>query len=46
MTDPQIAVPKPFNTTTDNLERLCRFFACPIEALVEYVPDSSKMPRE
>lgn len=26
---------------TDNLDRLCNFFACRIEELVEHVPDSS-----
>lgn len=41
----RIAGPKPFNTTTDNLERLCEFFDCPIEALVEYVPEATKDQR-
>ena len=27
------------NTQTDNLDRLCRYFDCRIEDLVEYVPD-------
>jgi putative transcriptional regulator len=40
----RIAGPRPFNTTTDNLERLCQFFGCPIEALVEYVPDNPSAP--
>ena len=31
--------PKHFNTTTDNLERLCKFFGCQVSNLVEYVPD-------
>lgn len=31
--------PKHFNTTTDNLERLCKFFGCQVSDLVEYVPD-------
>jgi putative transcriptional regulator len=35
----RIAGPRPFNTTTDNLEALCRFFDCQVEDLVEYVPD-------
>ena len=26
---------------TDNLDRLCAYFGCPIEALVEYVPDGA-----
>lgn len=29
-----------YSTVTDSLDRLCRFFECPIERLVEYVPDS------
>lgn len=27
------------NTVTDNLDRLCRFFDCRVEDLIEYVPD-------
>jgi putative transcriptional regulator len=38
----RIAGPKPFNTTTDNLELLCAFFGCRIEDLVEYVPDAGQ----
>lgn len=33
--------PKPFNTTTDNLEKLCRFFGCQVNDLVEYVQDDA-----
>lgn len=33
--------PRPFNTTTDNLEKLCRFFGCQVSDLVEYVPDEA-----
>jgi putative transcriptional regulator len=28
-----------YTTGTDNLDRLCRFFGCPLEKLAEYVPD-------
>ena len=28
-----------YNTTTDNLDLLCEYFGCPIEKLVEHVPD-------
>jgi len=28
-----------YNTTTDNIDKLCRFFDCPVERLMEYVPD-------
>jgi DNA-binding Xre family transcriptional regulator len=30
-----------FSTSTDHLDRLCRFFGCTIEDLVEYVPDET-----
>ena len=33
--------PRPFNTTTDNLEKLCKFFGCQVSDLVEYVPDGA-----
>ena len=32
---------KGYNTTTDVLDRLCKFFNCPIEQLVEYLPDDA-----
>ncbi|RME58809.1 transcriptional regulator, partial [Candidatus Parcubacteria bacterium] len=28
-----------YNTTTDNLDKLCNYFKCPIEKLVEHIPD-------
>ena len=28
-----------YNTTTENLGKLCAFFGCRIEDLVEYIPD-------
>jgi len=28
-----------YNTTTDNIDRLCRFFGCSVDKLIEYVPD-------
>lgn len=36
----KIANKRGCNTTTDNLDRLCRFFGCRVEQLVEYVCDS------
>ena len=30
---------KGYSTVTDNLDKLCRFFACKVEELVEYIPD-------
>ena len=38
----KIAGQKGYNTTTENIDRLCAFFDCPIEKLVEYVPDRGK----
>jgi DNA-binding Xre family transcriptional regulator len=28
-----------YNTTTDNVDKLCRYFDCAVEKLIEYVPD-------
>ena len=30
---------KGYNTGTDNLDRLCDYFQCQIEELVEYIPE-------
>ena len=38
--------PKHFNTTTDNLEKLCKFFGCQVSDLVEYVPDDAAQTAE
>lgn len=35
----KIANKKGYNCTTDNLDRLCAFFGCRIEALVGYLPE-------
>jgi putative transcriptional regulator len=29
-----------YSTVTENLDRLCKFFSCPVERLIEYVPDA------
>ena len=29
-----------YSTVTESLDRLCSYFKCPIENLVEYVPDT------
>lgn len=29
-----------YSTVTESLDRLCSYFECPIEKLVEYVPDA------
>lgn len=28
-----------YNTTTDNIDKLCRYFECNVDKLMEYVPD-------
>jgi len=28
-----------YNTTTDNIDKLCRYFGCNVDKLMEYVPD-------
>ncbi len=40
-----LSAPRPIHTTTDNLDRLCFFFGCKIEELVEYVPTPPPAPR-
>jgi putative transcriptional regulator len=35
----KIASQRPYNTTTDNLEKLCKFFVCSWSEIAEYVPD-------
>lgn len=36
----KIANARGYNTTTDNLDKLCEFFQCPISRLAEHVPES------
>ena len=33
-----------YNTTTDNIDKLCRYFGCSVEKLMEYVPDEELFP--
>ncbi len=35
----KIANQRSYNTTTDNIDRLCKFFECQIGDLMEYVED-------
>jgi putative transcriptional regulator len=35
----RIAGQRGYNTTTDNIDRLCKYFGCRVENLMEYVPD-------
>ena len=36
--------PKPFNSTTNNVDALCKFFGCTVADLLEYVPDPAVEP--
>ncbi|WP_369681999.1 helix-turn-helix domain-containing protein [Malonomonas rubra] len=38
----RIASQKGYNTTTDNLNRICLFFGCKIEDLVEVIPEDEE----
>lgn len=31
-----------YNSTTDNIDALCRFFGCKVEDVMTYVPDASE----
>lgn len=35
----RIAGQRGYNTTTDNIDVLCRYFDCPVGSLMEYVPN-------
>lgn len=35
-----------YNTTTDNIDKLCRFFNCNVDKLMEYVPDEEVVGTE
>ncbi|WAC73294.1 helix-turn-helix transcriptional regulator [Roseateles sp. SL47] len=35
----KLASPKSYNTTTDNLDKLCKFFGCSWAEIAEYLPD-------
>lgn len=35
----KIAGQRGYNTTTDNIDKLCRFLGCRVEDLMQYVPD-------
>ncbi len=42
----RIAGQRGYNTTTDNFDKLCRYFDCPIERLIEYIPDEQMTPEK
>jgi len=35
----KIAGTRGYNTTTDNIDKLCRYFGCKVSDIMEYVPD-------
>ncbi len=35
----RISATRGYNTTTDNIDKLCRFFGCKVSDIMEYVPD-------
>jgi len=41
----KLANQRGYNTTTDNLDKLCSYFECPIEKLVEHIPDTKIEPK-
>ena len=36
----KIALKRGYNTTTNNLDALCKFFGCSLDKLAEFVPDA------
>jgi len=41
-----ISGPRGANTTTDNLDRLCNYFSCKVDELIEYIPSEPPPPRK
>lgn len=39
----RIAGTRGYNTTTDNVDKLCRYFRCAVGDIMEYVPDEEVM---
>ena len=35
----RIASQKGYNTTTDNIDKLCTFFECSVDQIMEHIPD-------
>lgn len=35
----RISAVRGYNTTTDNIDKLCRYFGCAVGDLIEYVPN-------
>lgn len=42
----RIAGTRGYNTTTDNIDKLCRYFGCNVSNIMEYVPDEEVSGQE
>ena len=42
----RIAGQRGYNTTTENIDKLCRFFNCEVQSLMQYVADEEVMDRD
>jgi len=42
----RIAGTRGYNTTTDNIDKLCRYFGCNVSDIMEYVPDEEVSSKE
>lgn len=40
----KIALKRGYNTTTNNLDRLCQYFGCRLDKLAEFIPESDVSP--
>jgi len=36
---------KGYSTVTDNLDKLCTFFGCKVEELIEHIPDEKNISK-
>jgi DNA-binding Xre family transcriptional regulator len=46
MTLSKILNQKGYGTGTETIDRLCSYFACKVEDLMEHLPDESEAPAE
>lgn len=40
----KIALKRGYNTTTNNLDRLCQYFSCSLDKLAEFIPEGDVSP--
>lgn len=40
----RIAGQKGYNTTTDNIDKLCRYFGCPVEKVISHIAEENSTP--